>query len=203
MIILGLTGGIATGKSTVAAMLAEKGAIIIDADQLSREVVAPGSATLIAVNTLFPSPVLLPDGTLNRTAVREQIFADPALRKKLEAIVHPAIAERAQQLLEKARLQKAGVVVYMAPLLFETAADTRVGTDQNWVVTTTPAIQHARLLQRDNCTPEQARQILDAQMPIEQKIARADLVIDNSGTREETLQQVDTAWEQRIAPHVR
>lgn len=203
MIILGLTGGIATGKSTVAAMLAAKGATIIDADQLARDVVTPGSHVLAAVNALFPTSVLLPDGSLNRTAVRQQIFADPALRHRLEAIIHPAIAKRSRQLLAQARAEHTAVVVYMAPLLFETDAHTRIGTEQNWVVITTPEIQQERLLARDGCTPDQAQQILAAQMPIEQKARRADLIIDNSGTREDTLRQVEAAWEQRIVPHVR
>lgn len=203
MLLIGLTGGIATGKSTVAEMLAQKGAVIIDADQIARDIVAPGSMLLEKIQSLFPQPIRLTDGSLDRAAVRRQIFEDPVLRARYEALLHPAIAEQAQLQLDAARQQNVVLAVYMAPLLFETGAHQRVGTQENWVVSTSLEVQRERLLRRDRCSQEQAEQIMAAQMPLAEKIRRADLVIDNSGSLDETRQQVLDAWDERIAPYVR
>lgn len=196
MKIIGLTGGIATGKSTVARLLAEHGARIIDADQLSREVVAPGSPLLAKVAELFGPEVISADGTLDRQGVRRLVFSDPARRRALEALLHPAIAALARIRLEEARQAGAPVAVYMAPLLIEAGATDRV--DEIWVVTVRPEVQLARLMARDHCTLEQARQIVEAQMPLAEKERFGLVVIENSGSLEETAQQVDTAWRRRI-----
>jgi len=197
MKIIGLTGGIATGKTTVARFLEELGAVVIDADQLARDVVAPGSPVLAKVVELFGPAVLAPDGSLGRQAVRGLVFGDPLKRKQLEAIMHPAIKVVSEQQLVAARARGAAVAVYMAPLLIEAGATDRV--DEIWVVTLRPEVQLARLMARDNCSREQAGQIIAAQMPLTEKEGYGVVVIDNSGSLETTREQVRAAWQQRIA----
>lgn len=196
MKIIGLTGGIATGKSSVATILKGYGATIIDADLLAREAVAPGSSTLAQISALFGPQTLHTDGSLNRETVRTLVFADPGKRKQLEAILHPAIKELALQRIRAAQETGATVVVYMAPLLIEANATDRV--DEIWVVTVRAEIQLERLMARDNCSREQAEQIVAAQMPLSEKERFGDVVIDNSGDLDNTRKQVATAWQQRI-----
>ncbi len=196
MLTIGLTGGIATGKSSVAALLAEHGAEVIDADQLARAAVAPGTAALQRIVELFGQQALLPDGSLNRQAVREMVFNEPTRRQQLEAILHPAIKELALQQIEQARIRGSRVVVYMAPLLIEARATDRV--DEIWVVTVRPEVQLARLMARDGCNQKQAEQIIAAQMPLAEKERFGVVVIDNSSSLEETRRQVEAAWQQRI-----
>ncbi len=196
MLTIGLTGGIATGKSSVAALLAEHGAEVIDADQLARDAVAPGTAALQRIVELFGQQALLPDGSLNRQAVRDLVFNEPARRQQLEAILHPAIKELALQQIEQARIRGSRVVVYMAPLLIEARATDRV--DEIWVVTVRPEVQLARLMARDGCSQKQAEQIIAAQMPLAEKERFGVVVIDNSSSLEETRRQVEAAWQQRI-----
>lgn len=196
MKIIGLTGGIATGKSTVASMLAELGASVIDADQLSRDVVAPGSPTLQEITAAFGQQVLLPDGNLDRQQVRELVFAAPEKRQQLEAILHPAIRQLALQQLETLRQQGVSVAVYMAPLLIEARATDRV--DEIWVVTARPEVQRSRLMARDGCSQKQVDEILAAQMPLEEKERLGQVVIDNSEGLAETRHQVVAAWLQRM-----
>ena len=197
MKVIGLTGGIATGKSTVAGMLAEHGAVVIDADQLSRDAVLPGTETLTQIVRLLGSQAMQADGTLDRTAVRQLVFADPQKRKQLEAILHPAIKALALQRLSEARQSGAEVAVYMAPLLIEAGATDRV--DEIWVVTVRPDIQLKRLIARDACSRDQAMQMVAAQMPLAEKECYGVVVIDNSNGLDETRQQVAVAWQQRVA----
>lgn len=196
MKIIGLTGGIATGKSSVATILKEYGATIIDADLLAREAVAPGSPSLVQISNLFGPQTLHTDGSLNRGVVRTLVFADPDKRKQLEAILHPAIKELALQRIRAAQESGVTVAVYMAPLLIEANATDRV--DEIWVVTVRAEIQLERLMARDNCSREQAEQIVSAQMPLPEKEQLGDVVIDNSGDLDNTRKQVATAWQQRI-----
>ncbi len=196
MLTIGLTGGIATGKSSVAALLAEHGAEVIDADHLARDAVAPGTAALQRIVELFGQQALLADGSLNRQAVRDLVFNEPARRQQLEAILHPAIKELALQQIEQARIRGSRVVVYMAPLLIEAGATDRV--DEIWVVTVRPEVQLARLMARDGCNQKQAEQIIAAQMPLAEKERFGVVVIDNSSSLEETSRQVEAAWQQRI-----
>lgn len=198
MKIIGLTGGIATGKSTVAELLAQRGAVVIDADQLSRDVVAPGSPLVQRIAELFGGGVLQADGSLNRQAVRDQIFSDPERRRQLEGLLHPAIGELALCRLAEARRNGTAVAVYMAPLLIEAGVTDRV--DEIWVVTVRPAVQVERLMTRDGCDRQQAERIVAAQMPLAEKERYGVVVIDNSGSREETARQVDEAWQRRIDP---
>lgn len=196
MKIIGLTGGIATGKNAVAKMLAELGAAVIDADQLARDVVAPGVGVLQQITERFGQQVLSADGTLDRQAMRELVFKDPQHRRQLEALVHPAIKERALQQIEQARILGFRVVVYMAPLLIEAGATDRV--DEIWVVTVRPEVQLARLMARDGCSLQQAERIIAAQMPLAEKERFGVVVIDNSSSLEVTRRQVAAAWQQRI-----
>lgn len=196
MKIIGLTGGIATGKNAVAKMLAELGAAVIDADQLARDVVAPGVGVLQQITERFGQQVLSTDGTLDRQAMRELVFKDPQHRRQLEALVHPAIKERALQQIEQARIRGFRVVVYMAPLLIEAGATDRV--DEIWVVTVRPEVQLVRLMARDGCSLQQAERIIEAQMPLAEKERFGVVVIDNSSSLEVTRRQVAAAWQQRI-----
>lgn len=197
MRVIGLTGGIATGKSTVAKMLEALGATVIDADQLSREVVAPGSPTLARVVELFGPQCLAEDGTLDRGVLRQVIFADQDRRRQLEALLHPAIRVLAEARLDSARSAGSAVAVYMAPLLIEAGATDRV--DEVWVVTLHAEEQLRRLMARDACSREQAQQIVAAQMPLADKQRYGVVVIDNSGSLDTTRQQVEAAWHERIA----
>ena len=196
MRIIGLTGGIASGKSSVANMLAEHGAVVIDADQLARDAVLPGSPALQQIGELFGPQAVQTDGSLNRQAVRELIFSQPVKREQLEQILHPAIKKLALQRLAEARDRGAKVAVYMAPLLIEANATDRV--DEIWVVTVQPNIQLARLMARDNCSRQQAEQIIAAQMPLAEKERFGVIIINNSNSIEDTRQQVEAAWQQRI-----
>lgn len=189
--VIGLTGGIASGKSTVSKMLRELGAPIIDADVLAREVVAPGSSGLEEVGRRFPG-VVREDGTLDRAALGERVFASETERKALEAILHPRI----QQLsVEKARALAASgarVIVYEAPLIFENRIDERL--DGTILVVAPPELQFERLVARDGLSPERARARIRAQMPLAEKRACATWVIDNAGPLAETRDQVEALW---------
>jgi len=188
--VLGLTGGIATGKSSVAKIFLELGAVVICADGLAREVVAAGSSTLRQIAEYFGVRVLLTDGTLNRSLVAELIFGDPQARSALNRITHPAIAALAAKKLQEAERGGASLVIYDAPLLFEAGADRQV--DKVLVVAVDGETQLRRLMARDGLGREQALARVEAQMPLAEKIARADFVIDNSGSPDETRIQVST-----------
>jgi dephospho-CoA kinase len=198
MSVLGLTGGIGSGKSMVARMFAEWGATVIDADQLAREVVEPGQPALAEIATAFGPDILLPDGRLDRRKLAAIIFADPSARARLNAITHPRIQERMDAEVS-ARRRQPGVLVVDIPLLFE---NDRAGlVDKVIVVWVDPETQLGRLRERDGLTVEEARQRIAAQMPLDQKRARADHVIDNTGTVENTRRQVEAIYrEHATAP---
>ena len=197
MRIIGLTGGIASGKTTVARMLAELGAVIVDADQISREAVMPGSAALAALVEEFGSDILLPDGTLDRAQVARTVFCDPAARKRLEAILHPAIRQLADQKLTELRKVGTEVVLYVAPLLIEAGAVSRV--DEIWVVHVDQATQISRLMARDGITEQEALQRIAAQMPMEEKRKYGKVVIENGQGIDQTAKQVQQIWEREVA----
>ena len=179
MRIVGLTGGIATGKSTFAEALRARGAPVIDADVLAREVVAPGSPALAEIARTFGPGVLGPDDALDRKRLGALVFADPEARHRLEAITHPAI--RQLMLAETARLAEAGhpLAFYDAPLLYEVGIDAVV--DAVVVVYAPEQAQRARLAARDWASAAEAEARLAAQWPIDEKAARADFVVDNTG----------------------
>jgi dephospho-CoA kinase len=189
--VVGLTGGIASGKSTVSAMLREMGVPIVDADVIARQVVEPGSSTLAQVAAAFPG-VLRPDGSLDRPRLGELVFADPAARARLNAIVHPAIMTSSREQLDA--LQAAGhlLAVYDAALILENGLGGAM--DALIVVSVPEAVQLERLRVRDGIPEELARHRIAAQMPLAEKAARADYVIDNSGTLEQTRACVGEVW---------
>jgi dephospho-CoA kinase len=196
MRVIGLTGGIASGKSTVARMLVKLGAAVIDADQLARDVVAPDEPAYHAIVAEFGTGILNFDRTINRAALGKLVFADPAARGRLERITHPAIARRAEERL--AALKEAGtpVIFYMAPLLIEAGVTSRV--DEIWVVYADRETQLDRLVRRDGISRTEATQRLAAQMPMEEKRTYGKVIIDNRGTPEETERQVREIWAREI-----
>ncbi len=186
--VLGLTGGIASGKTTVAQAFQAMGAVVVSADLLAREVVQPGANVLQQIAVHFGRKVLREDGTLNRQLLGDIIFNDPQARLALNKITHPAIAELAGKRLREAEQAGASLVVYDAPLLFEAGADRQV--DKVLVVKVDAEIQLARLMARDGIDRQQALARIESQMSQGEKIARADFVVDNSGSPQETLDQV-------------
>jgi dephospho-CoA kinase len=187
---IGLTGGIATGKSTVSALLAERGSLLVDADRIAREIVLPGSPVLQQIAEQFGQAVLLQDGSLNRKALGQIVFQDPVKRKQLESITHPAI--RAIMLERMRRYERDNpdkLVVVDVPLLFESGLQSLF--DEVAVVYAPRDIQRQRLMARDGLTEEEAEQRLAAQMDIERKRELADVVFDNSGSLALTVRQVE------------
>lgn len=192
-LILGITGNIASGKSSIAKAFAERGAALVDADQLAREVVAPGSPVLQQLVDRFGANILQRNGALDRVRLAEIIFADERARSDLNLITHPAIAELAVARLQQLRADpEIPLIVYEAPLLFEAGAEDRV--DRVLVVKIDPEIQLQRLIARDGLDRSTAMQRVAAQMPQDEKLARADFVIDNSGTVDDALRQVALLW---------
>jgi dephospho-CoA kinase len=196
MRIIGLTGGIASGKSSVARIMESLGAVVIDADLLAREAVAVGKPAYQSIVAEFGEGVLNPDRTINRKALGEIVFADPDARRRLERITHPAIAQLAQQRLTSLREGGVQVVVYMAPLLIEAGVTSRV--DEVWVVYADSETQVERLMRRDGISREEALQRLAAQMPMEEKRKMGKVVIDNRGTPAEMEQTVRELWKREI-----
>jgi dephospho-CoA kinase len=186
--ILGVTGGIASGKSTVTKIFRSLGAAVVSADELAREAVRPGGETLRLLVERFGARILLPDGTLDRKTLAARIFADPQQREDLNRITHPAVAALSVERLAQLVARGEPLIVYEAPLLFEAGAERRV--DAVLVVRIDPLLQLQRLGERDGIGEKEARDRIAAQMPQEEKVARADYVIDNSGSPEETEAQV-------------
>jgi dephospho-CoA kinase len=187
-----LTGGIASGKSSVARFFSERGIPVIDADQLARDVVLPGSPTLTEIIALFGQETVTHDGALDRKRLGALVFADPEKRRRLEGILHPEIRKRAEELIVQAAEAGHQRLIYMAPLLIEAGATDRV--DDVWVVTVHSWIQLERLMRRDGITREQAQQIIDSQMPLSEKERCGSVVIDNSGTEEQTRMALEAVW---------
>ena len=194
MLRIGLTGGIGSGKSTVAALLAERGAQVVDADRLARAVVEPGTPGLDAVVAEFGAGVLTAEGALDRPALAAVVFGDPAARAQLDAVVHPLVRARAAELVGAAPPD--AVVVQDVPLLVETG---QAGAyDLVLVVEADPETRVARLVER-GLSAEDARARIASQATDEQRRAVADVVLDNSGTPEELEAQVDRFWAERVA----
>ena len=187
---IGLTGGIASGKSAVAELLRAKGAVIVDADVLAREVVEPGTPALAAIVDRFGRGVLLPDGRLDRARLGQLVFSDADARADLNAIVHPAVRRRAAEL--EADAPAGSVVVHAIPLLVETGQ--AASFDMVVVVDADPTIQVDRLRARNGLSRADAEARLAAQASREERLRAADVVIDNSGTRDALEAQVDELW---------
>ena len=188
MFRVGLTGGIASGKSTVADELARLGALVIDADRLAREVVDPGTPELAKVAERFPDTVV--DGRLDRAKLAAVVFVNPQARRDLERIIHPAVRKRAAELEQSA--PPGSVVVHVIPLLVETGQESDF--DLCVVVDVDHETQLSRLLARDGMTRAEAEARIGAQATREQRLAAADVVIDNSGSVTQLREQIDDVW---------
>jgi dephospho-CoA kinase len=190
---IGLTGGIGSGKSTVSRLLGEHGAVVVDADVIAREVVAPGTPGLAAIVEAFGPTVLAADGSLDRPGLAAVVFADPQARRRLDGIVHPLVRARAGEL--DAAAPADAVVVHDVPLLAETGQGSSY--DLVVVVEADPAVRVARLVQR-GLTADDARARIAVQATDEQRRAIADVVLDNSGTPEQLAEQVERLWRDRV-----
>jgi dephospho-CoA kinase len=197
MKVIGLTGGIASGKSTAARTLAELGAPIIDADQLARDVVAPGRPALAEIVQKFGREMLSPDGTLDRKRLGAVVFADAEARRALNAITHPRIAMETQARLGELREAGAPVAIYEAALLVENGV--HKGLDGLIVVACDEATQLGRLMARDGIDEAAARARIAAQAPMAEKIAAATWVVDTGGPLADTKRQLARVWEEILS----
>lgn len=193
MLNVALTGNVAAGKSTVLRWFAEWGAEVIDADQLVREVQAPGTPTLDAIAERFGREVLRPDGALDRAALRRIILDDPAARDDLNAIVHPAVRRRRDALAEAARARGAAILINDIPLLFETLDPKRF--DVVVLVDAPDAVRRRRLIEDRGLSPDDADRLIAAQLPPGPKRRRSDIVIDNAGSLDALRETARAAWE--------
>jgi dephospho-CoA kinase len=192
VIVIGLTGGIASGKSTVASMLREMGASIVDADLIARQVVEPGEPALGEIVERFGEDMVDADGRLDRKRMADRVFSDPKARSALNAIVHPRIAVASRAALAALREADAPVALYEAALLVENQI--HLGLEGLIVVSAPEDVQVERLCRRDSIDEAAARGRLAAQLPLADKVAAADWVIDNGGSVDETRAQVETVW---------
>jgi dephospho-CoA kinase len=183
--VIGLTGGVGTGKTTVARMFRREGAAVIDADKVARAMVRPGSPAIRKIARQFDRGVVTPRGTLDRRRLGELVFGDSRLRKRLERILHPLILK---DIREKARDSRKALVVIDAPLLFETGLEKSV--DAVVVVRTSPRTQVRRAMARTGLSRGEILSRIAAQLPLKDKVRSADFVIDNNGTLQQTEKQV-------------
>ena len=198
MPVIGITGGVATGKSTVAALFRERGAVVFSADEAAREVVQLGSPILRTIAEAFGPQYLLPSGELDRAKMGALVFSDPEARGRLESITHPAILQLLQeQIAEARRTQPGALITVEAPLLYEAGMDDWF--DKVVVVAAPEETQLARLLARTGMTEEEARRRIASQMPLGEKEARADYVVHNDGDRAAAANQVDGILESLAA----
>ncbi len=193
---IGLTGGIGSGKSTVSALLAERGAVIIDADAITREVQQPGTEVFSAMVERFGEGIVAADGTLDRAAVADIVFADPEALKDLNGIVHPAVGlETGRRILEQA--DTGNLVVLDIPVLVESAGKRDVAVTV--VVDVAPTVAVERLVAHRGMREADVRARMARQAAREERLAKADVVIDNSGSPEDLARAVDAAWPQIVA----
>lgn len=186
---VGLTGGIGSGKSTVLQMLANLGAAVIDADAISRTTTAPGGAAIEAIRLTFGDVFISPDGALDRAKIREHVYADPAARKNLEAIIHPLVGAESARQVEAALQAGVACIVFDIPLLVESGR-WRAQVDRVMVVDCAPQTQVDRVVARSGLKPDEVRAIMAAQAPRALRLAAADIVICNDGLTLEELSQI-------------
>lgn len=191
--IIGLTGGIATGKSTIGRMLVDRGARLVDADEVAREIVRPGEPALEAIASLFGQAVMQPDGTLNRQALGDIVFRDKSQLARLEGITHPAIRERMQARIRSYAADSPALIVADVPLLYETKQEHLY--EGVLVVYVPKELQAERLMSRSGMQRAEAERRIGLQVDIEEKRRRADWVIDNSGTTEDAERQINHFWD--------
>lgn len=196
MLVLGLTGGIACGKSTISLTLKELGAVIVDGDVLARELTAEGGAALPEIRQVFGDGVFRPDGTLNRRALGARVFADAQARDRLDGIMQPLLLTLILRDIEVARQGGAAVCVLDMPLLYEKNLDRLC--DRVWCAYTPRPTQLERLMIRDGFTQEEAESRLRSQLPPEEKAARADVVIDTSGPMDYTKECVISLYAKEV-----
>jgi len=194
MFVIGLTGGIASGKSTVSKILAQTGAPVIDADKIAHEVVMPKQLAWEKIVSHFGISVLLTSGQLNRAALGTKVFSNPTERKWLENLIHPLVQAEIEQAIQVCQNEKKEIVVLDIPLLYEVGWETLV--DETWVVSVDAATQLQRLVQRDGLSLVQAQKRIDSQMPLIEKVKQADYVIDNMFDLAKTREQVLKRWNQ-------
>lgn len=190
--IIGLTGGIASGKSTVSHFLKELGAAVIDADEIARELTEPGQPLYMAIGEHFGGSVLSGDGSLNRSRLGELVFADSQARCELDRLSHPIIKAEIEKRLDDLKSNGIAVIVLDVPLLFEVGWE--VMADETWVVYVDSSTQLNRLMARNNFSCRQASQRIASQMSLEEKRQRATFVIDNTRDLEYTREQVLKRW---------
>jgi len=193
MYLVGLTGGIASGKSYVASLLGELGASTVDADQVARDVVVPGSTGLVQVVGAFGFEILLPSGELDRSKLGKIVFADPEKRIELEKILHPLIRARTTQLIKE---QPSDIVVYAVPLLVEASVDYPF----DMVITVEAGVENqvSRLMKSRRMSETDAKARIEAQTTSADRVAKANFVIDSSGSKEQTRVQVVEVWKQLL-----
>lgn len=191
--VVALTGNVAAGKSSVAALFADWGAAVIDADQLVRELQLPGEPVFEAIVARFGREVVGPDGALDRPVLRRTMLADPNAKRDLEAIVHPAVAERRRELTALAIARGASVILADIPLLFE--ADDPAEYDAVVLVDAPEELRRARLMARSGLRPDEADQLIAAQLPSDLKRRAADFVIDNDGDRDTLESRARVVWQ--------
>jgi dephospho-CoA kinase len=195
--IVALTGGIASGKSTVSKRLAERGAVIVDADALAREVVEPGTQALTAIRRRFGDSVIAGDGSLDRPALGAIVFNDPAALRDLNAITHPAVWKAALHAFARAEASDPNaIVIYDVPLLVEAAGDRPLRFDRVVVVEADPDERVRRLVEDRGMSREDAQRRIDSQTGDAQRRAVADVVVDNNAGRDDLLTRVDELWDE-------
>ncbi len=193
MKIIGLTGGIASGKTTVARMLADLGAVVLSADAVAKDAVQLGKPAWDEIVEYFGEGILLPNNELDRKKLAKIIFNNPDKRKALEEIVHPRVIQEFTEIIEQYKKHhKSSILVLDVPLLFETNMDSAV--DQVWLVKVEPETQIKRLLERNQLSREEAMARINAQLPLEQKIQKADVVIDADVPLEHLQEQIKELW---------
>lgn len=190
--VLGLTGGIACGKSSASTFLAGLGAHIIDADRISRAVTAPGGAALPAIEREF-GPAVFSDGVLNRRELGQRVFANDALRRRLEAIIHPLVQQQTLNDIRELEASGAACAVLDVPLLYETGMD--VLCDEVWLMAVPPEEQLRRVMERDGLSEAQALSRINSQMPLEQKQALCDRVIWTNHSIQATQRELEALWQ--------
>lgn len=193
MYLIGLTGGIASGKSTVSRMLIHLGGYVVDADQIARQIVLPGQPVWKAIVEQFGKGILLEDQTLDRIKLGETIFNDETAKQMLNDIMHPPIKEKIKMQVADGEQKGQSVTILDIPLLYESGWDKC--TDENWVVNVKEATQLERLRKRNCLSLEQAKSRIQSQMPLEEKVKLADFVIDNDQSLRYTEEQVIKRWE--------